>query len=44
MYESITKQDRNNINDPQKKRHLGTISKIILLEGINRFNVHHSHP
>ena len=38
MHESITKQDRNNINDPQKKRRLGTVSKNILLEGLNRFN------
>ena len=35
---SITKQDRNNMNDPQKKRRLGTVSKTILLEGLNRFN------
>ena len=38
MHESMTKQDRNNINDPQKKHHLGTVSKNILLEGLNRFN------
>ena len=38
VHESITKQDRNNINDPQKKHHLGTVSKSILLEGLNRFN------
>ena len=38
MHESITKQDRNNINDPQKKHRLGTVSKNILLEGLNRFN------
>ena len=38
MYESITKQDRNNINDPQKKHRLGTVSKNILLEGLSRFN------
>ena len=31
MHESITKQDRNNINDPQKKHPLGTVSKNILL-------------
>ena len=38
VHESITKQDRNNINDPQKKHLLGTVSKNILLEGLNRFN------
>ena len=38
VHESITKQDRNNINDPQKKRRHGTVSKNILLEGLNRFN------
>ena len=38
MHESITKQDRNNINDPQKKHHLGKVSKNILLEGLNGFN------
>ena len=34
----ITKQDRNNINDPQKKHRLGTVSKNVYLEGLNRFN------
>ena len=38
VHEIITKQDRNNINDPQKKHRLGTVSKSILLEGVNRFN------
>ena len=38
VHESITKQDRNNINDPQKKHRLGTVSKNILLVGLNRFN------
>ena len=38
VHESITKQDINNINDPQKKHRLGTVSKNILLEGLNRFN------
>ena len=38
VHESITKQDRNNINDPQKKHRLGTVNKNILLEGLNRFN------
>ena len=32
------KKDRNNINDPQKKHRLGTVSKNILLEGLNRFH------
>ena len=32
------KQDRNNINDPQKKHCLETVSKNILLEGLNRFH------
>ena len=32
------KQDRNNINDPQNKHRLGTVSKNILLEGLNRFH------
>ena len=31
-------QDRNNMNDPQKKYNLGTVSKYILLEGLNRFH------
>ena len=34
----ITKQDRNNINDPQKKHRLRTVSKNISLEGLNQFN------
>ena len=38
VQESITKQDRNNIYDPQKKYHLGTVSKNILLEGLTRLN------
>ena len=29
---------RNNTNDPQKKHRLGTVSKNILLVGLNRFN------
>ena len=28
VHESITKQDRNNITDPQKKHHLVRVSKI----------------
>ena len=27
VHEGITKQDRNNINDPQKKHRLGTVRK-----------------
>ena len=38
MHESIIKQDRNNINDPQKKHRNGTVSRIILLEGLSLFN------
>ena len=38
VHESITKQDRNNINDPQKKHRIGTVSKNILLQGFNWFN------
>ena len=38
VHESITKHDRNNINDPQKKHRLGTVSIKILLECLNRFN------
>ena len=38
VHESITKQDRNNINDPQKKQCLGTFSENILLQGLNLFN------
>ena len=38
VHESITKQDRNNINDQQKKHRIGTVSKNLLLEGLNRLN------
>ena len=38
VHESITKQNRNNINDPQKKHRLGTVSKNNLLEDLNRFH------
>ena len=38
VHESITKEDRNNINDSQKKHLLGKVSKHILLEGLSRFN------
>ena len=34
VHESITKQDRNNINDPQKKHHLGTNSKKFFTGGL----------
>ena len=37
MHESITNQDRNIINDSQKKRRLGTVSQNILPEGLNQF-------
>ena len=30
--------NRNNMNDLQKKYRLGTVSKNILLEGLNRFH------
>ena len=32
------KQNRNNRNNPQKKHRLGTVSKNILIEGLNRFH------
>ena len=44
VHESITKQDRNKINDPQKKHLLGTVSKNILLEGLTSLTVHQPHP
>ena len=44
VHKSITKQDRNNINDPQKKHRFGTVSKHILLEGITSLTVHQPHP
>ena len=38
-HESMTKtQDINNTNDLQKKYRLGTVSKNMLLEGLNRFH------
>ena len=37
--ESMTNtRDINNTNDPQKKYRLGTISKNVLLEGLNQFH------
>ena len=44
VHESTTKQDRNNINDPQKKHRLGTVSKNILREGLNQLNVAPTSP
>ena len=35
--ESMTTQDINNTNDPQKKYRLGMVSKNILLEEFNQF-------
>ena len=35
---SMTTQYRNNTNDPQKKYRLGTVSKTILLSGLNQFH------
>ena len=37
-------QDINNKNDPQTKYHLVTVSKNILLEGLNRFSRRQPHP
>ena len=34
VHESITKQDRSNTNDPQKKHHLGTVSKKYFTGGL----------
>ena len=34
----LKKRGDNNTNDPQKKYHLGTVSKNILLEGLNQFH------
>ena len=34
----MTTQDINNTNDPQRKYRLGTVSKNILLEGLNQFH------
>ena len=31
-------QDRNNTNDPQKKHRIETVSKNMLLDGLNRFH------
>ena len=31
-------QERNNMNDPQRKQRLGRVSENILLEGLNRYH------
>ena len=36
--ESMRNTRHKNANDPQKKYRLGTVSKNILLEGLNRFH------
>ena len=36
--ESMTDNQKTNTNDQQKKYRLGTVSKNILLEGLNRFH------
>ena len=38
VHERITKQDRNNTNDPHKKHPLGTVSKKKILDVLNWFN------
>ena len=38
MWIKTQTQNINNTNDPQKKYRLETVSKIILLEGLNRFH------
>ena len=38
LHKCMTKQDRNDINDSQKKHRLGRVSQNILLEGLNWFN------
>ena len=38
VHESITKQDRNNVNDHRRSTALDRSVKIIILEGLNRFN------
>ena len=37
MWINTQTQNINNTNDPQKKYRLGTVSKNILLEGLNQF-------
>ena len=34
-----TQKHRNNTNDPPKKHRLGTVSEIILQEGLNQFHL-----
>ena len=36
--ESMRNTNAKNTNDPQKKNRIGTVSKNILLEGLNRFH------
>ena len=43
VHEIITKQDRNNINDPQKKHRLGTVSKILYWRALTGLTVHQPH-
>ena len=38
MHKGITNTRQKNINDPQKKYRLGTVSKNILREGLNGFH------
>ena len=38
MWIKTQTQNISNTNDPQKKYRLGTVSKSILLEGLNQFN------
>ena len=34
----MTNTNINNTNDPQNKYRLGTVSKVILLQGLNQFH------
>ena len=43
VHERITKHNRNNINDPQKKHRLVTVSKDIILEDLNPMVTPSSH-
>ena len=42
--EVLQTQYINNTNDSQKKYRLGTVSKNIFLEGLNRFHGRQPHP
>ena len=44
VHENIAKQDRNNINDQQKKHRLQTVSKNILQESLTSLTVHQPNP